>query len=85
MVTFFNAINDSPGFIISILSINIKGYLWGRIFIMSLISIISVNLFLNLEVKSNLVLLTTFCLLEADSQFYQETFDPILFIAIFTK
>ena len=53
-------------------------------FIMSLISIISVNLFLNLEVKSNLVLLTTFCLLEADSQFYQETFDPILFIAIFT-
>ena len=53
-------------------------------FIISLISIFSVNLFLNLEVKSNLILLATFCLLEADSQFYQETFDPILFIAIFT-
>ena len=53
-------------------------------FIISLISIFSVNLFLNLEIKSNLVLLATFFLLEADSQFYQETFDPILFIAIFT-
>ena len=47
-------------------------------------SFFSVNLFLNLEIKSNLVLLATFFLLEADSQFYQETFDPILFIAIFT-
>ena len=53
-------------------------------FIISLVSIISVNLFLNLENKSNLILLITFFLLEADSQFYQETFDPILFIAIFT-
>ena len=53
-------------------------------FIISLISIFSVNLFFNLEVKSNLVLLAIFCILEADSQFYQETFDPILFIAIFT-
>ena len=53
-------------------------------FIVSLISIYAVNLFLNLQIKSNLVLLATFFLLEADSQFYQETFDPILFIAIFT-
>tara|TARA_B100001540_G_scaffold263039_1_gene242662 strand:+ start:341 stop:835 length:495 start_codon:yes stop_codon:yes gene_type:complete len=53
-------------------------------FIVSLISIYAVNLFLNLQIKSNLVLLVTFFLLEADSQFYQETFDPILFIAIFT-
>ena len=53
-------------------------------FVLSLIAILSVNFFLNLEKKSNLILLATFFLLELDSQFYQETFDPIFFIALFT-
>ena len=53
-------------------------------FIFSLISIICVNLFLNLKIKSNLILFFILFLLEADSQFYQETFDPILFIMFFT-
>ena len=38
IVKFFKAIKDSPCSIISILSIKINGYLWGKIFIISFIS-----------------------------------------------